>query len=405
MPIKLFQDGEILDASEVNTYFMDQALIVFDDSAQRDAAFGGSGEPVLQEGRICYLKSDNTIYIYTGAAWTAQLATIADSAITTAKLDGTSGSEAVTTAKIRDGAVTEAKIGSSAVTEGKIASGAVTEAKIGSGAVTEGKIASGAVTSAKIADGTIVNADINASAAIAYSKLNLSDSIVAGDIADSTVTLSKLASALQAFLVPVGTIAMYGGSSAPTGWLLCNGTSTTGYPTLAGIVGSTTPDLRGRFAIGDNASLTLLATGGSATIAEANLPSHTHTFSTTSGGQSQSHNHTVTLSESPHNHGQNQHDHAGQATRTFTTSGHTHDNGDYFMAGVNGAGVYTGGGVSIDPTTATNIEASTGITVSSVGNASQDHTHTVSGTTAGGSGSGTAYYPPHLVVNYIIKHD
>lgn len=113
MPIKLFQDGEILDASEVNTYFMDQALIVFDDSAQRDAAFGGSGEPVLQEGRICYLKSDNTIYIYTGAAWTAQLATIADSAVTTAKLDGTSGSEAVTTAKIRDGAVTTAKLGTS----------------------------------------------------------------------------------------------------------------------------------------------------------------------------------------------------------------------------------------------------------------------------------------------------
>ena len=75
------------------------------------------------------------------------------------------------------------------------------------------------------------------------------------------------------------------------------------------------------------------------------------------------------------------------------------------MAGVNGAGVYAGGGVSIDPTTATNVAASTGITVSSVGNASQDHTHTVSGTTGNGSGSGTDYYQPYLVVNYIIKHD
>ena len=113
MPIKLFSDGQILNASEVNTYFMDQALCVFDDATARDAAFGGVNEPTLQEGRICYLKDNDTLYIYTGSAWTAQLADIADGAITTAKLDGTSGSEAVTTAKIRAGAVTTAKLASS----------------------------------------------------------------------------------------------------------------------------------------------------------------------------------------------------------------------------------------------------------------------------------------------------
>ena len=121
MPIKLFQDGEILDAADVNTYFMDQSLVIFDDSDERDAAFGGfTGvapnivltEPVLTEGRICYLKDDDTLYIYTGAAWTAQLATIADGVITTAKLDGTASSEAVTEAKIRAGAVTSGKLGS-----------------------------------------------------------------------------------------------------------------------------------------------------------------------------------------------------------------------------------------------------------------------------------------------------
>lgn len=96
MPIRLFQDGEILDASDVNTYFMDQALVVFDDSAQRDAAFGGALEPLLSEGRICYLKDDDTLYIYTGAAWTAQLANIADGIITTAKL----AASAVTSAKL-----------------------------------------------------------------------------------------------------------------------------------------------------------------------------------------------------------------------------------------------------------------------------------------------------------------
>jgi hypothetical protein len=48
-------------------------------------------------------------------------------------------------------------------------------------------IGTGAVTSAKILDGTIVDADINASAAIAYSKLNLANSIVTGDIVDGTI--------------------------------------------------------------------------------------------------------------------------------------------------------------------------------------------------------------------------
>jgi VCBS repeat-containing protein len=120
MPIKLFQDGEILNADAVNTYFMGQALVIFDDAAQRDAAFGEALEPGLSEGRICYLKSDDTIYIYTGAAWTAQLANIANGAITTVRLDGTAGSEAVTTAKIRDLNVTEGKIAAGAVTSGKL---------------------------------------------------------------------------------------------------------------------------------------------------------------------------------------------------------------------------------------------------------------------------------------------
>jgi hypothetical protein len=171
MPIKLFSDGQILNASEVNTYFMDQALCVFDDAAARDAAFGGVNEPTLQEGRICYLKDDDTLYIYTGSAWTAQLADIADGVISTAKLDGTSGSEAVTTAKIR----------------------------------------TGAVTSDKIANGTIVNADISDTAAIALSKLatgalptgitvasaNIDNlTIATEDINDDAVTSAKLGTSL-----------------------------------------------------------------------------------------------------------------------------------------------------------------------------------------------------------------
>jgi hypothetical protein len=51
----------------------------------------------------------------------------------------------------------------------------------------------GTVTSTMIADGTIVNGDINASAAIAYSKLSLTTSIVNGDISTSAaIAYSKL---------------------------------------------------------------------------------------------------------------------------------------------------------------------------------------------------------------------
>lgn len=55
-----------------------------------------------------------------------------------------------------------------------------------------GTIPSNAVTSAMIVDGTIVNADINASAAIAYSKLSLGTSIAASDLAANAVTTTKI---------------------------------------------------------------------------------------------------------------------------------------------------------------------------------------------------------------------
>jgi sporulation protein YlmC with PRC-barrel domain len=126
--VRLFTAGSQLLASQVNTYLMDQVVCYFADSASRDAAFGGAGEPSLSPGRICYLFSDNKLYLYgNDNAW-AEIG---------AQLDNLE----VTTAKINDLAVTE------------------------------GKLADGAVTSTKILDGTILNVDINASAAIALSKL------------------------------------------------------------------------------------------------------------------------------------------------------------------------------------------------------------------------------------------
>ena len=51
------------------------------------------------------------------------------------------------------------------------------------------------IVSADIVDGTIVNADINASAGIAYSKLSLNSSITSADIVDGTIVAGDIANA------------------------------------------------------------------------------------------------------------------------------------------------------------------------------------------------------------------
>lgn len=47
--------------------------------------------------------------------------------------------------------------------------------------------------------------------------------------------------------VPSGTIAMWGTTSPPAGWIQCGGQSTAGYPNLQAIFGTNVPDLRGEF--------------------------------------------------------------------------------------------------------------------------------------------------------------
>lgn len=153
--VRLFTAGSILTASQVNEYLMDQTVCVFNDAAARDASFGGVGEPVLAEGRLAYLKSDDTIYVYTGSAWVELQSGIA----------GTAGQVVV--------------YNSSGDPIAQTLTGDIT-------------VNSSAVTS--IASGVIVNADVSSSAAIAYSKLNLSNSLVNADISSSaSIEISKIA--------------------------------------------------------------------------------------------------------------------------------------------------------------------------------------------------------------------
>ena len=93
---------------------------------------------------------------------------IADSQITAAKI----GSNAVTTAKINADAVTGAKIADDAINSEHYTDGSIDTAHIADDQVTTAKIPDSAITSAKIADGAILNADVNASAAIAATKIH-----------------------------------------------------------------------------------------------------------------------------------------------------------------------------------------------------------------------------------------
>jgi hypothetical protein len=156
--VKVFVSGEVLTAAQVNGYLMDQVIARFSTEAARDAAYGGSGQPSLTEGRFCYIDETDDVQYFNGSEWqSAQQFTIGDGTVTEVKL--------------ADGAVTANKIGTSAVTAAKIGSGAVTASKIASGAVGASQLASDSVTTDKIADGTIVNADISSSAAIEIGKL------------------------------------------------------------------------------------------------------------------------------------------------------------------------------------------------------------------------------------------
>ena len=121
---------------------------------------------------------------------------ILDAAVTTSKINDA----AVTTAKINDSAVTTAKLDTVALKDG---STAVTQAqsdgstKIATTAYVDsyiaGTVPDGSIGTDELADGAVTDAKVNAAAAIAYSKLALTDSIVDADVAAAAaISYSKL---------------------------------------------------------------------------------------------------------------------------------------------------------------------------------------------------------------------
>lgn len=184
------------------------------------------------------------------------------SAITTAMLANNS----VTTSQVGDAAITNSKLAPNAVTATQIVDATITTAKLADASVTTAKIADANVTTAKLADANVTTAKL-ADSAVTTAKLAtgsvnstaiLDGAITGTDIANTTIPLAALISAVQQALVPAGTIHAYGGSTAPAGWLRCDGTLYNGstYPALYAAIGINfggysgyfnVPDLRGRF--------------------------------------------------------------------------------------------------------------------------------------------------------------
>jgi hypothetical protein len=66
MPRKEFESFTRLDASDVNTYLMDQSVMTFAGTAARGSAIG-----TAVEGMVTYLEDSNSLQLYDGDAWTS----------------------------------------------------------------------------------------------------------------------------------------------------------------------------------------------------------------------------------------------------------------------------------------------------------------------------------------------
>jgi microcystin-dependent protein len=239
----------------------------------------------------------------------------------------------------------------------------------------------------------ITNTGTDTAAIIGVDVGTTSGTVAAGDHThdDRYYTESEMDAIIAAALaasVPVGTVSQTARASAPTGYLICDGSavSRTTYSDLFDAIGtaygvgdnSTTfniPNLKGKVPVGRDSSQTefdtLGETGGEKTVAlsEGNLPSHSHSMA-----------HTHTFSGT-----------------TSSDGNHAHNTWNLYTVAAGGGAVMTG---------------APGDGRGNATDAQGTHSHTYSGTTSGSSsantgsvGSGTAHnnLQPYVVLNYIIK--
>jgi len=61
---KVWTTGDLVNASDFNSYLQEQVFMRFDDSTARDSQVTSA-----EEGMFCFLKDTNTLQFYDGSAW------------------------------------------------------------------------------------------------------------------------------------------------------------------------------------------------------------------------------------------------------------------------------------------------------------------------------------------------
>jgi microcystin-dependent protein len=242
--------------------------------------------------------------------------------------------------------------------------------------------------------------------------------------------------------IVIGGIVMFTGTTAPLGWLMCDGTSyaTASYPALFSVIGYkyggaganfNVPDLRDRIPRGaatPSSTSTLAIQAGSDTVSAAALlaalPAHSHGSGTLVNGAVGDHQHSVTGTAANvdinHYHGASS-DSQGNHNHTARDPGSTfmENYGSYVGAGFNlqttgpssGAQILTNTWTGDAGTHSHNISVGWmshnnvhGHSVSGTALNAGGHNHSISGSTASTGGSTTlSVLPKTLTVNFIIK--
>jgi microcystin-dependent protein len=284
--------------------------------------------------------------------------------------------------------------------------------------------------------------------ALAVNSISSPSAFVAGVVDTSAlggnaVTKEKISEDQQ---IPAGAIMPYVGATAPTGWLLCDGTSyaKASYPALWSVLGTqnygsntnnfNVPDLRDRIPRGAaTTSTTLGVTAGAdnVTLSTNQIPAHNHDcspISVSNGSHTHSVNGSTNGSEQVLNHRHSiSHTHTGDLQSTLITGG-TGSYGNLFLSPGSGSGIYASGQAangSFEIVQKIPLVANSAISTSSQSTSNSgyvdltNHTHTVdlmtgvnlayvatvSGSTANNvtTGSSVDLRPKTQTVNYIIK--
>ena len=112
---KVYATGDLITATELNTFLQEQVIMVFADSSARDSAVSSPSE-----GMFCYLKDTNVLQFYNGSSWASFIGEgdITGVTITTSSTSGLSGGATATSGAFSSTLVIAPNLATSATVAG-----------------------------------------------------------------------------------------------------------------------------------------------------------------------------------------------------------------------------------------------------------------------------------------------